>query len=107
MYIIFSSPPLSSSLPFSLSILLSSPLLLSLYPPLLSLPPQNVDELDYPVRSYYIYAETDNEMNTWIDAINAEIQPLEGGGGRRGPKVDIKAFDEVRTVAMVTLCGYY
>ncbi len=74
-----------------------------------SSPLQCVEELDYSVRSYFIYAESDNEMNTWIEAINAEIQPLETGGGpggRKGPKVDIKAFDEVCTVAMVTLCVY-
>ena len=57
-----------------------------------------VDELDYPVRNYMIYAETESDMNQWINNINVEIQPTTG---RRPPnkeqvQVDEKAFDEVK-----------
>ncbi len=34
-------------------------------------------------------------MNSWVDAINMELQPFETGQVKKGPKVDIKAFDEV------------
>lgn len=51
------------------------------------------DDLDYPVRNYYIYAENEVEMTTWIDCINEEIQPLVGSK----VKIDDKAFDELST----------
>ena len=52
---------------------------------------QQADDLDYPVRNYYIYAENEVEMTTWIECINEEIQPLVGSKIR----IDDKAFDEV------------
>ena len=53
--------------------------------------------MDYPVRNYFIYADTESDMTQWINDINVEIQPTTG---RRAPAkeqvtVDDKAFDEV------------
>lgn len=58
--------------------------------------------MDYPVRNYLIYADTEDDMSSWIAAINEEIQPVEGmrspvrHGGSIDVKIDDKAFDEVR-----------
>lgn len=60
--------------------------------------------MDYPVRNYLIYSDTDDDMLSWIAAINEEIQPVEGTRSplRRGSsadvKIDDKAFDEVSFV---------
>lgn len=57
--------------------------------------------MDYPVRNYHIFADTDDDMSSWIAAINEEIQPVEGmrfplrHGGTFDVKIDDKAFDEV------------
>ena len=56
--------------------------------------------MDYPVRSYLVYADTDEEMNSWISAINSEIQPVTGQRGNTfsNVKIDEKAFDEVSSL---------
>ena len=57
--------------------------------------------MDYPVRNYLIHADTDDDMLSWIAAINEEIQPVEGmrspvrHGSSFDVKIDDKAFDEV------------
>lgn len=53
--------------------------------------------MDYPVRSYLVYADTEEDMESWILAINSEIKPVTGqrGGGGASIKIDDKVFDEV------------
>ena len=48
--------------------------------------------MDYPVRNYLIYADSDEEMESWISAINEEIQP--GSDGPRNHNVNVKIDDK-------------
>ena len=53
--------------------------------------------MDYPVRSYLVYADTEEEMESWILAINSEIKPAASQrGGGASIKIDDKVFDEVQ-----------
>ena len=64
-----------------------------------------MDDLDYPVRSYIIHADSESDMTQWINDINVEIQPTTG---RRVPAkdqviVDDKAFEEVSMEMFVSI----